>query len=120
VPNANLISERFVNWTLSDRLRRIDIDLGVDYGSEPRQVLQLLTDVATANSSVLDIPAPLALFRGFGANSLDFQLRAWTENLDDAAVVRSDLCVAIASALSAAKIQIRLPVYDVRLKQVQP
>jgi small-conductance mechanosensitive channel len=120
VPNSNLISERFVNWTLSDRLRRIDIDLGVDYASEPRKVLQLLTDVATAHSAVLDNPAPLALFRGFGANSLDFQLRAWTENLDDAAIVRSDLCVAIAAALSAAEIQIRLPVYDVRLKQVQP
>jgi small-conductance mechanosensitive channel len=115
VPNANLISERFVNWTLSDRLRRIDIDVGVEYGSDPRRVLELLTGVAHSHPSVLDDPAPLALFTRFGASSLDFQLRAWTENLDDAALVRSDLCVAIVAALEQAGIAIPFPVYDVRV-----
>ena len=115
VPNANLISERFVNWTLSDRLRRIDIEVGVEYGSDPGRVLELLAGVARANAAVLDDPAPLALFNRFGPSSLDFQLRAWTENLDDAAVVRSALCVAISAALQEAGIVIPFPIYDVRV-----
>lgn len=116
VPNASLISDRVVNWTLSDRLQRIDIDVGVDYGNDPERVLQLLIDVAKANPAILPDPAPLALFNRFGTSSLDFQLRAWTENLDDAASIRSDLGVAIFSALRTAGIGIPFPTYDVRIQ----
>ena len=42
VPNANLIANEVTNWTLSDRTRRIDITVGVDYGSDPAQVQALL------------------------------------------------------------------------------
>jgi small-conductance mechanosensitive channel len=116
VPNASLIADRVVNWTLSDRLRRIELDVGVEYGNDPRRVLDLLVGVARAHPSVLDEPAPVALFNRFGASSLDFQLRAWTENVDDAMVVRSDLGVAIFDALHAAGIEIPYPTYDVRLQ----
>jgi small-conductance mechanosensitive channel len=78
-------------------------------------VLELLAGVARANAAVLEDPAPLALFNRFGPSSLDFQLRAWTENLDDAAVVRSELCVAISAALEEAGIVIPFPIYDVRV-----
>ena len=33
VPNAQLITERVTNWTLSDRRRRIDLPVGVNYGA---------------------------------------------------------------------------------------
>jgi small-conductance mechanosensitive channel len=115
VPNASLISDRVVNWTLSDRLRRIDIDVGVEYGNEPQRVLDLLLDVAKAHPAILPDPAPMALFKRFGPSALDFQLRAWTENLDDAASIRSELGVAISSALGAARIGIPFPTYDVRI-----
>ena len=50
VPNANLISAEVTNWTLSDRTRRIEILVGVDYDSEPRRVLEVLR-AALAGSS---------------------------------------------------------------------
>jgi small-conductance mechanosensitive channel len=116
VPNASLISDRVINWTLSDRLRRIDVDVGVEYGNDPERVLHLLTDVAKAHPAILPDPAPVALFTRFGASSLDFQLRAWTENLDEALIVRSELGVAIFRALGAAGIGIPFPTYDVRIQ----
>ena len=33
VPNGILLSDRVTNWTLSDRRRRIDLDVGVEYGT---------------------------------------------------------------------------------------
>jgi small-conductance mechanosensitive channel len=116
VPNASLIADRVVNWTLSDRLRRIDIDVGVEYGNDPQRVLDLLLDVAKGHAAVLQDPAPVALFNRFGPSALDFQLRAWTENLDDAPSVRSELGVAISAALAAAGIGIPFPTYDVRIQ----
>ncbi|MCH8891338.1 MAG: mechanosensitive ion channel, partial [Myxococcales bacterium] len=56
VPNANLISEPVVNWTLSDRRRRLDLEVGVAYGTDPEVVLALLRGVAEADSAVLETP----------------------------------------------------------------
>ena len=47
VPNGNLISNKLVNWTLSDQLRRIDIKIGVAYGTDVKLVMQTLLECAT-------------------------------------------------------------------------
>ena len=46
VPNSDLASKQVTNWTLSDRARRYEIDVGVEYGSDPARVLRLLEDAA--------------------------------------------------------------------------
>jgi small-conductance mechanosensitive channel len=93
VPNADLISLQVTNWTLSDRRRRLEIPVGVAYGTDPRRVIDALVDVAKAESRVLEDPEPYVLFLGFGDSSLDFELRAWTVEFDFYQRVRSDLCV---------------------------
>ena len=64
----------------------------------------------------MKIPAPRTLFLGFGDNSLDFQLRAWTENFSNWIVIKSDLTVAVNDALNAANIEIPFPQRDLNLK----
>ncbi|MEN8181397.1 MAG: mechanosensitive ion channel domain-containing protein, partial [Myxococcota bacterium] len=91
VPNANLVSEQVINWTLSDRQRRMDVVVGVRYGTDPERVLAILQQVAEAHPQVLRAPAPVALFRGFGDSSLDFLLRVWVARFDEWFVVQSDL-----------------------------
>ena len=58
VPNGTLLSEKLINWTLSDMNRRIDVEVGVAYGSDPRRVLALLRDVALATPGITPEPAP--------------------------------------------------------------
>ena len=91
VPNASLVSDQVTNWTLSDRMRRIDLDVGVGYGTDPQQVIALLNEVARANPGVLPDPAPLVLFLGFGDSALNFQVRVWTARFEDWLNTRSDL-----------------------------
>ena len=43
VPNSQLISDKVTNWTLSNRQRRIELRVGVAYGSDPKRVIELLT-----------------------------------------------------------------------------
>jgi potassium-dependent mechanosensitive channel len=120
VPNASLITDSVVNWTLSDRQRRLELPVGVAYGSDPEQVIRILTDVARANPEILDDPPPLALFRGFGESSLDFELRAWTARFERGLVTSSDLIRTIYAALQEAGIQIPFPQRDLHLRSVAP
>jgi potassium-dependent mechanosensitive channel len=118
VPNSDLISAQVINWTLSDQERRMEINIGVAYGTDPEQVLQLLLNVARANPDVLAQPEPDALFLAHGASSLDFQLRAWTNNVGGWPNIQSDLTVAINRALKAADIEIPFPQHDLHLRSV--
>jgi potassium efflux system protein len=120
VPNAILVSETVTNWTLSDRLRRIDIQVGVAYGTNVRRVLDLLLEVARQHAHVIDNPSPVSLFLGFGDSSLNFELRAWTERVEDWFQIRSELTVGISDATSAAGIEIPFPQRDVHLTSRAP
>ena len=66
VPNSSLISDRVVNWTLSDRRRRMDVKVGVAYGTDPERVIALLEGVASTHPQVLAAPPPQAVFLRFG------------------------------------------------------
>jgi len=118
VPNGLLISESLTNWTLSDRTRRIDVDVGVEYGTDPGRVLAILKEVAAASDDVLRNPAPVALFQGFGDSSLNFRLRFWTADFDRWLLVRSDLSVAVNDALAKAGITIPFPQRDLHVRSV--
>jgi small-conductance mechanosensitive channel len=117
VPNATLISDKVTNWTLSDRRRRIDVAVGVAYGTAPEKVLDLLLALARAHPLVLSEPAPAALFRGFGESALRFEMQCWTDRFDLWMQIQSELAVALYAALRDAGIEIPLPQHDVRLRR---
>lgn len=118
VPNGTLLSEPLVNWTLLDRNRRIEINVGVAYGSNPQQVLELLSNCARQTPSVANEPPVAALFVGFGASSLDFSVRAWTRDYDNWLSVRSELITRIHAALQEAGIDIPYPQQDVHVRSL--
>jgi small-conductance mechanosensitive channel len=119
VPNASLIATEVVNWTLSDRLRRVEITVGVAYASDPRAVLALLLKVARGHADVLAAPAPSALFMGFGESSLNFELRIWTPDYDTYVRVASDVRTEIFSAFREVGIEIPYPQRDLHVKSIE-
>jgi small-conductance mechanosensitive channel len=120
VPNADLITKEVTNWTLSDRLRRIEITVGVAYGTDPQGVIDLLSAAARGHADVLAQPAPVVLFQRFGESSLDFALRFWTTNDDRWLSVESEVRVAVCRALDAAGIAIPFPQRDLHLISIDP
>jgi small-conductance mechanosensitive channel len=120
VPNGVLLNEKLINWTLSDMDRRIDVNVGVAYGSDPRKVLELLMDVTVGTEGIATQPEPAVLFVGFGANSLDFSIRSWTNNFGDWVKIRSNLTVRVHDALMAAGIEIPFPQQDLHVRSVSP
>jgi small-conductance mechanosensitive channel len=121
VPNGDLVASAVTNWTLSDQLRRIEIPVGVAYGTDPERVVALLLEVGGAHADVIDEPPPQALFQGFGESSLDFLLRVWTDAVYDRTLaIRSELALGIHRALGEAGITIPFPQRDLHLASVSP
>jgi small-conductance mechanosensitive channel len=115
VPNADLVSKQVTNWTLGDSLRRIDLEVGINYSADPKEVISVLESVARKHADILQSPPPLALFVGYGDSSINFQLRAWTDKFDDWPRIRSDLAVALYDAAHAAGMSFPFPQREVRL-----
>jgi small-conductance mechanosensitive channel len=116
VPNASLIANEVTNWTLSDRARRIEIVIGVDYDTDPVRVQELLMEVLRDLPGVAPQPVPMAVFRGFGASALDFSLLFWTHDVDDRLSVESEARVRVLRALREAGIEIPFPRMDLRVR----
>ena len=119
VPNGNLISKELINWTLTDRQRRAEVLVGVAYGTDPEKVLGILRKVSAEHTEVLNEPAPLALFSGFGDSSLDFRLLFWIKKADERYKIQSEVNVAVNNALQKAGITIPFPQRDLHLKSVE-
>jgi small-conductance mechanosensitive channel len=119
VPNGNLISNELTNWTLTDRVRRREVKVGVAYGSNPHDVMELLYKVAERNENVLPFPKPWPLFEGFGDSSLNFRILFWV-NFDQGLTIQSEVAMAIYDALDEAGIQIPFPQTDLHVKSFDP
>jgi potassium efflux system protein len=118
VPNSNLISNQVVNWTLSSPWRRIEIPVGVAYGTDPEAVLNLLVAEAAAQPNVMTDPAPMAFFMGFGDSALNFELRFWSARQDIWFQLKSDVTIGISRALREAGIEIPFPQRDLHVRSV--
>jgi small-conductance mechanosensitive channel len=120
VPNGMLISDKVTNWTLSDRRRRVEVNVGVRYGTPAQRVIDLLVGVAKANPRVMADPEPCAYFVNFGDSALEFMLRVWIETSDRGYETRSEIAVAIQEALEKARIGVPFPQRDLHLISVSP
>ena len=69
------MTERLINWTLSDTVTRIIIQVGVAYGSDLDKVKTILMKAAKDNPKVMTEPEPVVLFTEFGASTLNHELR---------------------------------------------
>jgi len=120
VPNGNLISNELINWTLTDQQRRVEVLVGVAYGTDPSKVLGILNKVASEHEEVLKEPTPLALFSGFGESSLDFRLLFWIPRAENRFIINSEVNTKVNDALIKAGIVIPFPQIDLHVRSADP
>lgn len=91
IPNADLVSGTVSNYTRGNSLGRIIIDVGVAYGTDTRKAERILLNVARQHDMVLMNPAPAVDFMGFGADSLDFRIRAILFDVGQGLAVKTEM-----------------------------
>ena len=118
VPNGELVSNQVINWTLSDRRRRLELGVGVAYGTDPTKVTEILRGVVLAEEDVLDDPEPIIIFSEFGDSALNFRVLAWIADFDTGFSMTHKLNTAINQALADAGITIPFPQRDLHLRTI--
>ena len=95
IPNKAFVTERLINWSLSDTVTRVVIRLGVAYGSDLDKVKEVLLKVAHDHPKVMQEPAPAVFFTTFGPSTLDHELRLYVRELRDRSYTVDELNRAI-------------------------
>lgn len=81
IPNENLLKSEVITLTRFP-IRRVDLTVSVAYKEDIRRVKEILSEIAEANPLCLQEPAPLIIFEGFGASSIDLKFAVWATRAD--------------------------------------
>ncbi len=117
IPNEQLIADKVINWTLSNKQGRLDISIGVSYESDLELVQRILLEAAVAHPSAITNPAPQCQLRKFGPYAVEFMLLVW---ISDVTIGRnntqSEIMFDIWNRFKAAGIEIPYPQQELRIK----
>ena len=117
VPNAEMANAKIINESGGRWVKfRIRIQVGVAYGSDVDQVVELLESVAFQHDTVCQDPAPRVRMRGFGDSSLNFELLCWVNHPSERGLVTHELFMKIYKELGKAGIEIPFPQRDVWMR----
>jgi potassium efflux system protein len=116
VPNKNFITDRLVNWTLSDSTTRIVIKVGIAYRNDPREAQKILLDVANSHQQVLRDPAPACPMTGFGDSTQNFELRIYVSEISQRGSVQSELQFRIVDLCREHDIELAFPQRDIWIR----
>ena len=122
VPNSSFLEKNITNWTLSDKMIRARITVGVAYGSPVREVERLMIEAVLGHEDVLKVPEPFVLFNDFGDNSLVFDVFFWimVSRIMDRRIIESNIRFRIDDLFRKAGIVIAFPQRDVHLDTTTP
>ena len=118
IPNSELVSNKVTNWThYGAGINRLTLKVGVAYGSDVRQVTQLITEVCQANPRVVAVPPPQIYFEAYGDSSLNFTIWVHLRIPSDRMPATHELNSAIFEAFNEHGIEIPFPQRDLHIKE---
>jgi small-conductance mechanosensitive channel len=118
MPNGDLLSMRLVNWTMGKNLRRLNIEVGVAYGTDIEKVKKILLDIVENDNQVLKNPSPVVIAKEFGDSAIQFELLIWAPHIRYSLTLKSEIISKIDSAFKEAGIVIPFPQQDVYIRNI--
>lgn len=107
VPNSNITTQTITNYSALPT-RRIDLTVGIGYGSDLRKAKRLLEKMLAEEDRILPEPAPTVQVKELADNSVNFAFRGWTKSSDWWGT-RCDLTERIKLVFDAEDIEIPFP-----------
>lgn len=118
VPNSALITTEVVNHSRPNCNLRIQVSVGLAYGSDVEQVKAALIAAARGHAEVLEEPSPEIRLDDFGESALSFTLLCWIDRPSEQRRIRSELRIAVVTALASAGLEMPFPQRDIRIRSV--
>jgi small conductance mechanosensitive channel len=78
VPNSQITGGAIINYSAETR-RRIDLVIGISYDSDLRHAKQILEDILSADSRILQDPAPVVAVSALADSAVQLIVRPWVD-----------------------------------------
>lgn len=115
IPNGDLLSQHITNWTLTSQQRRVELIIGVAYGSDLKKAADILKELLQHQEGVQNVPAPLVLVHELNDSSIDFRILFWAD-IGSWVILKSSLLLAIYESFSEQGIEIPFPQRDIHIR----
>jgi small-conductance mechanosensitive channel len=116
IPNEDLITQKVVNWTYTDKNTLVKVAFGTNYDADPRLVCKLAIEVAAASPRAEPHKPPNCLLAEFTEAGMKFALTFWIDSPDGLDAVKSDVMLALWDAFKREGIRVPYPVRELRIR----
>lgn len=117
IPNEDLVTQKVVNWTYTDKNMLVKVNFATNYDADPRLVCRLAVDVAKSTPNVAAFKQPNCLLVEFAEISMKFSLTFWVADLDVGADnVRSEVMLKLWDAFKREDIRVPYPIREIRVR----
>jgi small-conductance mechanosensitive channel len=116
IPNEDLVTQKVVNWTYTDKNTLVKIPFGTNYDADPRLVCKLAIETAAAAPRALKNKPPNCILIEFAEAGMKFSLTFWIADPDGMDNVKSDVMLALWDAFKREGIRVPYPVRELRIQ----
>jgi small-conductance mechanosensitive channel len=116
IPNEDLITQKVVNWTYTDKNTLVKVNFGTNYDADPRRVCKLAADLAAAAPRAIKGKPPNCILVEFTEAGMKFSLTFWIADPDGMDNVKSDVMLSLWDAFKREDIRVPYPVREIRIR----
>jgi small-conductance mechanosensitive channel len=116
IPNEDLVTQKVVNWTYTDKNTLVKVSFGTNYDADPRLVCKLAIEIAAAAPRAIKSRPPNCILTEFAEAGMKFSLTFWIADPDGMDNVKSDVMLALWDAFKREDIRVPYPVREIRVR----
>ena len=116
IPNEDLVTQKVINWTYTDKNTLVKVNFGTNYDADPRLVCKLAIDIAAGAKRALKNKPPNCILVEFAEHGMKFSLTFWIADPDGMDNVKSEVMLALWEAFKREDIRVPYPVREIRIR----
>jgi small-conductance mechanosensitive channel len=116
IPNEDLVTQKVVNWTYTDKNTLVKVVFGTNYDADPKLVCKLAVDIAAAAKRAIKGKPPNCILTEFAEAGMKFALTFWIADPDGMDNVKSDVMLALWEAFKREGVRVPYPVREIRIR----
>jgi len=116
IPNEDLVTQKVVNWTYTDKNTLVKVGFGTNYDADPRLVCKLAIELAAAAPRAIKSKPPNCILTEFAEAGMKFSLTFWIADPDGMDGVKSEVMLALWDVFKREGIRVPYPVREIRIR----
>lgn len=116
IPNEDLVTQKVVNWTYTDKNTLVKVSFGTNYDADPRLVCKLAIGIAAAAPRAIKSKPPNCILTEFAEAGMKFSLTFWIADPDGMDGVKSEVMLALWEVFKREGIRVPYPVREIRVR----